>query len=182
MNAAPSGESFEVLLGWLAEDRDRAGERYEAIRSRLVKIFACRGCANPEDLADETIDRVMSKLPEIAPTYVGPPEAYFYRVAQFIYFEHLRRQRRAPPPTPQPGEEREAEWACLERCLERLAPADRALIEAYYSDERRLRIERRKELADGLGIGLNALRLRLHRLRVEVRGCMTRCLQGGVNT
>lgn len=174
---AGDAASFEVLLGWLAEDRDRAGERYEAIRSKLVKIFACRGAAVPEELADATIDRVMSKLPEIGQRFVGQPEAYFYSVAQFIYFEHLRRRSPPPPPPPPPAEDREAEADCLERCLTRLASEDRELILAYYRDGERPRIECRRRLAEGLGIGLNALRLRLHRVRQGLRGCVTRCLE-----
>ncbi|HEY7785163.1 MAG TPA: hypothetical protein VIB00_10575, partial [Pyrinomonadaceae bacterium] len=51
-------ESFDALLHWLDPQRDRAGLRYEEIRRSLIKIFACRGCAEPEDLADETINRV----------------------------------------------------------------------------------------------------------------------------
>jgi RNA polymerase sigma factor (sigma-70 family) len=187
MELSASGESassgrntLELLLGWLDDDPDRAGERYEAIRAKLIKIFVCRGCTTPEDLADQTIDRVAGKVPELAPRYSGPPEPYFYRVAQFIYFEHLRRQRPAPPPPcAEPAEDREADYACLDRCLERLTPADRALIQAYYQGEKGLRIERRRQLAEQLGIGTNILRVRLHRIRKELRNCVTRCRAQG---
>ena len=46
---------FEQLLDWLDADRDVAGQRYEEIRRRLIKIFVCRGCIVPEELADRTI-------------------------------------------------------------------------------------------------------------------------------
>lgn len=35
-------ESFDQLLDWLNHDRDLAAERYEQVRSRLIKIFVCR--------------------------------------------------------------------------------------------------------------------------------------------
>ena len=49
-------ESFDALLNWLDPRREEAGQKYEDIRLRLIKIFTCRGCLEPEDLADETIN------------------------------------------------------------------------------------------------------------------------------
>ena len=169
--------SFELLLAWLGDDRESAGERYERIRAKLVRIFAARGCTPAEDLADATIDRVMGKVVEIAPGYVGAPEAYFYRVAHFLYYEHLRRARRTPSlAAPEPAGDREGEALCLEECLASLASADRDLVRAYYQDEKRRRIEHRQQLAAALGIGPNALRIRLHRIRLDLRACLAQCL------
>ena len=84
------GENFEHLLEWLDPDRERAGARYEEIRRALIKIFAGRGCAEPEDLADETLRRVCRKVRTLAPTYVGDPACYFYGVAQNVHLESLR--------------------------------------------------------------------------------------------
>ena len=38
-------EEFEALLAQLDPDRERAGERYETIRRKLVRLFEWRGCA-----------------------------------------------------------------------------------------------------------------------------------------
>src|SRR6187551_2049130 len=54
---------------------------------------------------------------------------------------------------------------CLTRCLNRLKPEDRNLIVEYYRDGKRQRIDRRRELARGLGITMNALAIRTWRLR-----------------
>ena len=51
-------EDFDRLLRWLDANLEAAGKEYEAIRQRLIKIFARRGCSEAEDLADETINRV----------------------------------------------------------------------------------------------------------------------------
>ena len=55
-------EEFDELLSWLDTDPDRAGEKYEAIRHRLITIFLNRQCYEAEDLADETINRVAKKV------------------------------------------------------------------------------------------------------------------------
>ena len=40
---------------------------------------------------------------------------------------------------------------CLDRCLQQLKPAQRELIVGHYADERRQKIERRRDLAKSLG-------------------------------
>src|SRR5689334_8976445 len=60
---------FEKLLVWLNADRDKAGQKYESIRQRLIYIFRQRGCSTPEDLADETIDRVIQKIEKLVEDY-----------------------------------------------------------------------------------------------------------------
>lgn len=79
-------ESFDALLAWLDPAREEAGRRYEEIRRRLIKIFTCRGCGEPEDLADETINRVSKKLKEIESDYSGDPRSVF-----------LWRRKQSPP-------------------------------------------------------------------------------------
>ncbi len=170
-------EAFDSLLAWLDSDRERAGRRYEEIRRRLIKIFACRGCHEPEDLADETINRVAKKVAEISPTYEGDPALYFYGVANKVHLEFVKKRpaRPAPPPPP-PAGEFEREHDCLERCMELLPPRNRELVLQYYREEKGAKIEHRQALADQLGIALNALRIRAHRIRMTLRRCVDACL------
>jgi hypothetical protein len=77
-----SQEAFDRCLAWLDPDRERAGEKYEEIRRKLISDFVRREWVDPEGLADETIDRVIHDLPEIAGTYVGDPALSFYAMAQ----------------------------------------------------------------------------------------------------
>ena len=58
----PSQEAFEKLLAWLDPDRDKAVEKYQRIYLRLVRVFATRGRADAEDLADQTVNVVASKI------------------------------------------------------------------------------------------------------------------------
>ena len=110
-----SQESFDALLDWLDPDREVAGQKYEDIRQRLIRIFASRGCAAAEDLSDETINRVANKVREVRPTYVGNPALYFYAVGNKVHREYLRRKPQpVPPPPPTDGatfDEDEAEDA-----------------------------------------------------------------------
>jgi RNA polymerase sigma factor (sigma-70 family) len=173
-------ETFDALLAWLDPDRNEAGQKYEDIRTRLIKIFHCRGCYEAEDLADETINRVTKKLREIESTYIGDRRLYFYGVANRVHLEYLRKPSAALPPppvkAPEEVEETEREYACLEHCLQKLTPENRELVLQYYQDEKRAKIDHRKKLAEKLGIALNALRIRAHRIRLTLEQCVHECM------
>lgn len=171
-------ESFDQLLGWLDDDRDHAGERYESIRRRLITIFASRGCHEAEDLADETINRVTLKLAEIVGDYVGDPALYFYGVAQKVHQEYLRKSRRtvSSPPLREADEDVERVYECLEQCMDRLPAESHELIVEYYRGDKGAKIEHRKALAQKRGIALNALRIRAHRIRQTLQRCVEDCL------
>jgi DNA-directed RNA polymerase specialized sigma24 family protein len=173
-------EALDRLLHWLDRDRDRAGHRYEQIRSGLIKVFLCRGAVDPEELADETINRVARKVQEIAEGYVGDPALYFYGVAKMVYLEYSRRKPVAPhPPPPDATEETDLRYECLEQCIQTLSAKNRELILAYYEHETGAKIDRRKELADRMGITANALWIRTHRIKKDLQNCMNQCLRVG---
>lgn len=171
-------ESFDTLLAWLDPNRESAGRKYEEIRSRLIKIFVYRGCHEPEDLADETINRVTSKLDFIQGSFIGEPARFFYGVANKVHLEYLRRKPAPLLPLPsQNPEEIEREYQCLDRCVNRLTRDNRELVLQYYQEEKQAKIEHRKCLAEQLGIALNALRIRAHRVRASLQDCVKRCLE-----
>jgi DNA-directed RNA polymerase specialized sigma24 family protein len=173
-------EAFDGLLAWLDADRDRAAQKYETVRTRLIKIFACRGCGEADDLADETINRVTAKLHEIVGTYVGDPALYFYGVANKVYLEYLRRRPVVEaPPLRESSDDIEAEYACLEKCMDQLPGESRRLVLEYYQEEKRAKIERRRKLAEELGIAVNALRIRAHRIRQQLQQCVQVCVEQG---
>jgi DNA-directed RNA polymerase specialized sigma24 family protein len=170
-------ELFDELLSWLNPDREQAGQEYEEIRRRLIKLFTCRQCHEPEDLADETINRVANKVKEIKGHFEGPRAPYFYAVANKVHLEYLRRKPEPiPPPRPQNSENIELEYDCLERCIERQTAANRKLVVEYYRGEKRAKIEHRRILAEQYGIALNALRIRAHRIRATLQDCVENCI------
>jgi hypothetical protein len=83
-------ELFDALLDWLDPDRDTAGRRYEAIRAGLVRMFVSKGISDAGHSADEAMDRVMKRLPEIRASYVGDPAKYFHGVARNLIREAMR--------------------------------------------------------------------------------------------
>src|SRR5689334_25389834 len=94
-------DDLNRLLAWLHPDCDKAARKYEEIRRRLIKMFESRGCTEAEVLTDDTFDRVARKVPEIAPTFDGEREPYFYAVARNVLHEWLRRPK-PPAPLPMP--------------------------------------------------------------------------------
>src|ERR1041384_2695246 len=87
-------EHFSTLIKWLGSDEEQAGAKYEHIRRSLVDFFRWQKCCDAEDLADETIDRVTKRLPEIIAEYKGDPALYFLGVAKRLLLEQHRRDLR----------------------------------------------------------------------------------------
>lgn len=170
-------EDFDRMLVWLDPDPELAGVTYEKIRWRLVAILASRGCTCPEELADETIDRVARRVVDIQATYVGDKAIYFLGVMNNVHHEYLKRPMLPRPPALDDDVEiKETTHLCLERCLDKLSPNSRRLIEAYYSESKRAKIDLRKRIAAELGIGLSTLRLRALRIREKLQTCIEQCL------
>ena len=176
--SVPSRESFDQLLAWLNPDREQAGRRYEEIRRRLIKIFARRGCWEAEELADETLRRVELNVHKVAPDWVNDPALYFYAVGRNVRREYTRRKPMSGllPPAPD-TEQAEREDVCLERCMQRVLTTDeRSLVLQYHQGQGRAKIESRQELGRQHGLGVNALRIRIHRLLTRLRPCILDCL------
>ena len=173
-------EQFDSLLDWLDHDRDTAGRKYETIREGLLRIFAAKGFSDAEDLGDETIKRVMKKLPEIRDTYVGEPVRYFHGVARFIIREMIRRKEIAVdvvPVAPPEPEDHSDEYDCLIKCL-RFLPADKGeLILDYYIYDGRDKIVQHRRMAEELGVSEGALRGRAHHIRGTLENCIKQCIE-----
>jgi|SRR5437867_8065289 len=172
-------EDLDRLLLWLDSDPERAGSIYEKIRRRLITILASRHCSIPEELADETIDRVARRVEDIRETYVGEKALYFLGVMNNVHHEYLKQPAPPQPPIADDNEvaTKEATHLCLDKCLATLAPHAHRLIERYYSSNKRAKIDLRKALATEFGISLNTLRLRALRIREKLQTCIEQCLQ-----
>ncbi len=171
-------KAFDKLLAWLDPDRDKAGEKYNQIRFRLIRIFACQGCCEPENLADETLDVVMGKINWLVENYEGNPALYFFGVAKKKHLEQLRRKPlpNLPPPEPPPEEiDRAAE--CLDDCLEKLTAEHRNLVVRYHEENKGAKIRLRKQMAAELGISINALRMKIFYLHSDLRQCVDLCMR-----
>jgi DNA-directed RNA polymerase specialized sigma24 family protein len=166
------------------------------MRRRLARYFDRRNCPSPDDLADETLNRVARKLEEKGEIVGASPAHYCYIVAKFVFLEFGRRSEHnqtslddnpgtsrvmaglAVPSRPdEDALAKEKLFDCLERCLGKLQPEDRELILDYYRGEQRAKIERRSILAARLGLTTNALSIRACRLRSRLEICVSACAQ-----
>lgn len=171
---------FDDLLAWLNPDRDLAAQKYETIRSGLVRIFVAKGFSDAEDLADEAIARVTHKLPEIRDRYVGEPARYFHGVARNLVFEGDRRKEvtiDVSPTVSMSLPNRSDRYECLLQCLSFLPPEKRDLALDYHVYEGHDKIEQHRAMAEELGISENALRGRAHRIRNELEKCVVHCIR-----
>jgi DNA-directed RNA polymerase specialized sigma24 family protein len=172
-------DAFRRLLAWLDEGTDSGGLRYLEMRERLVSYFDRRNCPLPDDLADETLNLVARRLEEEEKLDAAPAH-FCYLTARFVLLESLREPGREAKPLPEDvavtfsSDEDGQLLDSLEQCLQELAASDRALILEYYEGQRRVKIERRRELAERLGISMNALAIRATRIRTKLERCLTR--------
>lgn len=182
-------DDFYKFLTWLDPDHEQAAKKYKLIQARLVRYFRGRGCGiAAEELAEDTIRRVIVKIRTLADTYVGEPLPFFLRVARNVYLEWIRK----PVPVPLPDllpvldstaetNRKELEDRCLRRCMAELSSENQDLILRYYVGDKHEKIVQRRKLAEELGIGLNALRIRAHRIRTELRSCVEKCVEEDSN-
>lgn len=185
MNQGLTPEEFEALLRQLDPDRERAGEIYETIRRRLVRLFEWRGCGFPEDLADETINRAARRMAEGVELQSSNPYGYFCGVAHLLHKETLRRAAReqraldsgewSSSSFEEDEEPSDRRLECLRRCLSQIPQDQRDLVLRYHQGENNIR--NRKVLSDELGIPMNALRIRVHRVRRKLEDCVQDCLK-----
>lgn len=175
--------AFDGFLATLDRDRDKAGEKYEYIRLRLLKYFQWCGSDVPDIDADETINRVTRRIYEGQEVF--NLTGYIYGVAKLVHAESLkqRNRRRALDEgsiielSPKGIEVELASYQeCLEGCLEHLSDEDRAVITEYYRYKKTEKIERRKRLAARLGISLNTLRVKMYRQRMNLEACVEKCV------
>jgi len=171
-------EKFSRFLEWLSPDLDRAVEEYERLRFRLRTFFLHRRCGYADELADETINRVILKNPaEIVENKI----AYFYGVARNVYRESLRKERPqvdidevniAAPPPAEPSFSQE----CLDKCLAELSAENRTLVLDYFSEARQAKIELHRRISATLKTSQTALRMKVMRIKKSLKSCVQECM------
>lgn len=177
--------AFDKLLAVLDANREHAGEKYEELRLRLVSFFEWRGSISPDEHADEVLNRVAQKIDE--GTEIQHLQSYCYGIARLLLLDSLKDQEKKQAmlvglsePTQDAAEaddsDAELQYKCFEECLQKLSAENRKLIIDYYQDEEHPKIDARKNLAESLGVPLNALRIRACRIRAKLEGCVAACV------
>jgi DNA-directed RNA polymerase specialized sigma24 family protein len=174
-----SEEAFLQLLARLNADPALAGESYEKLRAGLIYYFERKGCLIPAELADETVNRVARKIEE--GRKIEDLFKYSYGVARFVLLEHWDDPKREWEPLDErmssPEHSRESEehrLECMKQCLQALPSEERDLIVKNCT----LNKSGKEELAIALGLTINALRLRVYRIRARLHECREKCVRG----
>ena len=184
-------QSLNLLLARLDSDPPEAAEKYEELRLKLARTLIWKGCAESraDALTDAVLDCVAAKLKE--GVEIENFNAYVYRVMCFIWLEHRRKNKEdgfedgTPPEIavePTHAEEPDQRLAFLRSCLAKIAKdaEERELLINYYdSDADEKDKNRRKSIAERLGIKPNALKVRMFRLRERLEKCIGECVRRG---
>ena len=181
----PTPQSFEKLLAAFDSDDQEAGKKYEHVRVKLLRYFEQKGIADGDRYVDITLDRVMRRIDE--GERVLNIMAFIYAVASYVRMEAWSEQKqlREREVEIQQDSERK-QWEdlghenprqiCLDKCLSTLPIETRILILDYYSAERSAKIKLRRQMAQSLGVEMNALRIRAHRIRINLETCVQKCV------
>lgn len=184
-------DAFHRLLEWFDEGTDSGGQKYLEMRFKLTRYFDRKHCLEPDELADETLNRVARRLVEEGAITDTTPARYCYTLAKYVFLEHLREEGREQMKlgellaSAKSGENADVleelekkglRLNCLECCTQKLDADLRELIFQYYSGEQRVKIENRRALAARLGISMNALSIRACRIRDKLEACVRECM------
>jgi DNA-directed RNA polymerase specialized sigma24 family protein len=179
-------DDLDRLLQWLDSNPEQAALKYEKTRIRLITFFAAGNCGcEAERLADEAFDRVSEKLKagQVSESHDRDKTFYFLGFARNIRHEYHRQPKPAELTTPVVAangnhnhDDTEQEFECLDECMDELTKENRWAIIEYYYYEKSAKIEHRKKIANKLGIDVKALRLRIYRIREQLKPCIDSCL------
>lgn len=175
---AVTQERFASFLEWLSPGGEGAGEEYERLRFRLCTFFAQRRCRFPDELADETINRLVQKVAE---EKIENRLAYCYGVARNVYRESLRKERQhvnvdEVTVAAQPPAERGVSEECLDKCLAELPAESQKMILDYFSEVRMAKVELRRRISEGFEMTQTALRMRVMRTKQKLKLCVQECM------
>lgn len=189
----PTPEAFDKMLSWLDADREKAGEEYEKIRQKLIKLFKWRNCRPEEEYADITINRVMRRIYEEVDASNEKPYLYFHGTALNVLREFWRGEQKhkqedfenislleLTTENPQQIIEQRLEqqnqasrFNCMRDCLNELSPDLQAMIVEYHHGESKKNV--RLDLAEKMKVSMNVLRIKACRVRADLQNCVEKC-------
>jgi len=144
---------------------------FQQCRFKLIKFFSWRWCSDPANLADETIVRLLKNVKQGQMSLSGTLYKYLYAIALNVLRENRREVAKHAAVSYEEGDVPwvpESSDGCRELCLEKLSHDKRKLLNQYYLLDR-------EKLIEKLQLSRNALRLRIHRIKEELRNCCEEC-------
>ncbi len=174
-----TAESYSLLLKTFASDEGEAVTALSKLRGSLGRFFQIKGDSDPDEAADETLDRVAVKLGDAV--LITDVTKYSFGVARLVFLENLRKTQkakkafesyRAENERQKAGEETD-DFSPLRECFEILADDEKKILRAYFADLPHAELdEKRRKLTALLGVSQNNLRLKIFRLRRRLEDCV----------
>ena len=148
---------------------------FSKLRNDLVSFLRWKRAVGAEDLAQESVLRVLQKL--YAGESIRNLQAYARRVAELVHIEDVRlRRRETALPLGAPGEADDCQERlsrCLEYCKGKcLSRREVKFIERYYASD----ILERKLLAKSRNVSEGQLRKQAMEIRKKLRDCVQTCM------
>lgn len=175
-----SPDEFARFLEHLSPDAEEASRLYMRLEKMFTGFFKMKGVSEAGRAADDTLDRAAVKI------YAGAPvpnvESYCRGIAYNVLHEYWRRERREQTVYQRfiedlnndSDEEIERIERLLQPCFEQLSDEERGFVQDYCQVLRgRARAEHRRQLAETMKTTVQALRMRMTRLR----GILSECVQ-----
>lgn len=188
----------DKLLRLFDSDPLVAAHKLLRCRQKLIRRFAGERLPDAEDLANETLRRVLQSLELEERKLTTTIEAYVSGFATNVIHEFRRQQiqkKEIPlddlPSASEPRSisleelelafsQREDLWICLKQCLNELSRTDRETLVRYYDTQVNQKLKQiREQIARSLGLSSSQLRKHTFKLRATLEACIRNCLSLG---
>jgi len=184
----------DKLLRFFDTNPSIAAEKLLRCRQKLIRRFAAERCRDAEDLADETLRRVLQALDRDVKQLTTTIEAFISGFATNVLHETHRRSDLKEVSLDELAAEQEPRsisleelelalsqdddlWGCLSECLNTLNQVDRKTLIRYYNSELDEKLKDvRERMALLLGLTNAQLRKRTFKLRAQLEKCIQDCL------
>ncbi len=172
-------ENLTKLLAAFSDNQAMAGEAYTKLRDSLIRFFQIKGDSDPDDSADETLDRVASKISQNVP--IPDLTKFSFGIARFVFLERIKLDEKqriaakgfyADKISIKPEAETDA-FSPLRECFNHLADDEKQILQEYFADIPHPNLlEQRKKMQIKYDISLSGLRVKIFRLRERLGNCL----------
>lgn len=168
----------DIFLEWLSPEQEKSEALYLELRRKLVLMF--RLFEDPEDLADEVIERALNNIEKGKVKFSGKAEHYILKIASFVKKEEFRRRIvfqlddtvNDPPASERENKFPENLYRIIELCFKELDKKDYEIFLDYtFPPDNLSEKEHRQRVAEKWNISIEHLRVLIYRIRNKLRRC-----------